>query len=307
MKKAQINKTFLIILIVVVALLVLVWFFWGKQLVGQAIYAGVPETAGIVTNSLTINTQTNVSFVVGANIGTGQASGAAFSITLPDAISCDKVNVTNIMNSTPFEVIPELVIYNNATCENNTLNFIYFALDNQSEAMRSGKIDIAQVTIKDGFSCPGSYFFNLTQVELVNYTNFVNLVNQSLLQSITLNALGECSGAIKINFTSKEDGKSVTSLTKNKEYTIKADITPNINLSEHFVLVTVNQDNLQKAQFWQAFSNITPGNSEQVFFDYTAPQNGTLQVKVMVWKNPLVYNETWNELIPFAQKDLTVN
>jgi len=303
MRKAQINKTVLIALIGVVAVLILVWFFWGQQLIGQAIgYQNFSKvgSAGITVDAV-VDTQTNLTLHVKANLGTGNASGAAFNLTLPEEISCTQINVTNLMK---IGAIEDLTILDNLTCspQSKVLSFIYFALDNNSEAIHTGPTDIADIFIQDGFFYSGNYLFNLTYMEIINYSNYVNLVNTSLMESLNLPVRGEDKGAILISLLSKENGNPIEDNLYSKEHTIQAKITPRVNLSEHLVLVTVNVEGKQTAQFTQKLPSIKANNSETVAFDYTFPESGEVVIKAMVWNNSLQEGKFWDELIPFATK-----
>ncbi len=310
MKKAQINKTVLILLIVVVAVLILVWFFWGKQLVGQAIQYPNYQVVGSagISGPLEIKTQTNFSFKVGANIGLGNASGASFNLTLPDDLNCDQVELINLMNNTPTKVLSELVILNEYTCSDNHLSFIYFALDRNTEAIRSGNVDLAQVNILGGAPYSGEYLFNLTHVEIINYTNYVNLVDLSLLQPLKVVAQGEDKGAMTINFLSKETGLPVDKVISNYEYTLKVNVTPQVNLSEgHLVLVTIHIGGVQKAQFWHVLPKLEAKSTEEVSFDYLVPETEEpLSIKVMVWEDWPKEGMFWNSEVPFIVKEIPV-
>lgn len=303
LKKGQVSKTLLISLIVVVAVLILVWFFWGKQLVGQAIYTGNINTAGFSNVSSYYDTGTPITLTVSANIGENQTSGAAFNLTLPDGLACSKINVTSLMKG-----LEGGVILNQSNCTNGTISFQFFTLYSNVSGFHSRTFDVAEILIKDGFDYSGDYLFNFTYFEAVDLNTYVNLINST--SPLKLKVFGEDVGVILIEARAKEDGTiAEDEVIRNYEYTLKVNVTPQVNLSEgHLVLVTLNIGGVQKAQFWHALPKLEAKSTEEVSFDYLVPETEEpLSIKVMVWETFPKYNETWKKLIPFAKKEYSIS
>ncbi|MFH0701393.1 MAG: hypothetical protein V2A62_03070 [Candidatus Woesearchaeota archaeon] len=303
LKQGQVSKTVVIAIIVIVLLLALVWFFWGKQLVGKAIE--IPNAAGFSPVG-TFITGKNITLTVSANIGTAQTLGAEFNLTLPNGVNCNKIEVKSLLAE-----VENLTLANDTICKGNQLffrHFNLFAYDEHGEPVinfKTEQFDIARITIKDGLD-PGNYFFNFSYFEIVDFEDYKNLV--TTIVPIGIKVTGE-GGEIFIKATSKEDSKVATTEVKPKEYTITTTINPLSDLpANHLVLVTINVKGVQKAQFWHTLSALAKGNSETVSFDYTFPAKGPVAIKAMVWKNLLLYNTTWDSLItPAAEKEYTVS
>ncbi|MEK6937811.1 MAG: hypothetical protein AABX04_02075 [Nanoarchaeota archaeon] len=298
-KPGQASKTIVITILVIVLILALVWFFWGKQLVGKAFFTGEANTAGF-SPVRTFNTSEDIILTIGANIGTAQTLGAEFTLDLPEGVDCDlsKINIEPLMNG-----IKDLILAENSSCKGNHLFFRYFALNFSDSEFRTGSFDIARITIKGGITKSGNYFFNFSSFEIVNYADYTNLVKTIVPITVKVVAAEVSS---EINITIQSNGIAVTEVQA-KEYTINTKITPKTLLpADHLVLVTINVNGEQKAQFLHSMPPLAANTSEEVSFTYTFSKNTSVVIKAMVWKNLLTETTAWESLIKAVEEEYTV-
>ncbi|MFA6462081.1 MAG: hypothetical protein WCV90_07500 [Candidatus Woesearchaeota archaeon] len=336
--KATVNKTVIISIIVVVALLLLVGLWWlGPSFAGKAIGTYGPDIggAGIFAPS-SISANIPVSLLVGANLDNGNTVAIGFNLTLPTGLSCDGVTVIPLLNWDETVEKQQLLLLGERNCSNNVISFAYATM-NYSDT-RNGTIDIANITFTKGISQEGRYEFKFDSFEAVNFSDdFANLIKgypgkglpahvltvgtcpNDAINPPTCNicssgygisSTGQCvkyftgTGEIGITLTRATDYLQATNFVNNAtEYKIAISITPLQHLSkDHTVITTVSYNGTQEVQYWTKRPQVRVNETEYITFTHQVKQkNGPLTVKVMVWKDFLSSTLPWEDLMDYAE------
>lgn len=337
--KAEVSKTVITFIIVIIALLLLLGLWWlGPSFAGKAIgtYGVYIGGAGISAPS-SISANTSISLLVGANLNHDNTVAIGFNLTLPTGLTCDGVTVIPLLNWDETVEKQQLLLLGERNCSNNVISFAYATI-NYSDT-RNGTIDIAKITFTKGISKEGRYEFEFDYFEAVNFSNnFANLIkgypgnglpahvltvgycdNGAINPSACnvcntyyrLSSTNQCvpffrgSGEIGITLTDmKPNSLQVTDFINNAtEYKIAISITPLQHLpKDHTVITTVSYNGTQEVQYWTKRPQVRVNETEYITFTHQVKQkNGPLTVKVMVWKDFLSSTLPWENLMDYTE------
>lgn len=142
---AEIKKPFLIAIITIIAIvgLALILLFLD-QFAGKAFFTGDLKTAGLEDPG-TVYTNSPLTLIVKANIGTEKTVATSFGVTLPAGLSC--AGVESLLGW-------EMPVLERAECVGNRIHFEYATID-AAEA-KTGTFQLARITLHP-VSAAGTY------------------------------------------------------------------------------------------------------------------------------------------------------